>query len=61
MFKITYLPTGHTFLLPAEDAKELREKYPNEYRIIEKNGKKFKDKTKITVPDKTILAKVLEE
>ena len=41
MFKITYLPTGHTFVLPAEEAKELREKYPNEYRIVEKNGKKI--------------------
>lgn len=61
MFKITYLPTGHTFVLPAEEAKELREKYPNEYRIVEKNGKKFKDKAKKIVSDKTLLSKILDE
>ena len=61
MFKITYLPTGHTFLLPEADAKELREKYPNEYRILEKNGKKFRDKVKKITTDKTILSKILDE
>lgn len=61
MFKITYIPTGHTFLLPDADAKELREKYPNEYRIIAKNGKKFKDKGAKVVSEKTFLSKVLDE
>lgn len=44
MYKIKYLITGHEFLLPDETAKELKDKFPNEYKIIEKNGKKFKDK-----------------
>lgn len=44
MYKITYIPTGHIFLLPENDAKDLKEKYPDEYKILEKNGKKFKDK-----------------
>ena len=44
MYKITYLQTGNVFELPDETAKELKEKYPSEYRIIEKNGKKFRDK-----------------
>ena len=44
MYKIKYLITGHTFLLPEKEAKELKEKFPNDYQIIEKNGKKFRDK-----------------
>lgn len=46
MYKIKYLITGHEFLLPDETAKELKEKFPNEYKILEKNGKKFKDTKK---------------
>lgn len=44
MYKIKYLITGHIFLLPEKDAKELKEKYPDEYQIMEKNGKKYRDK-----------------
>ena len=44
MYKIKYIATGHEFLLPDKDAKELKEKFPNEYKIIEINGKKVKDK-----------------
>ena len=43
MYKIKNLITGHEFLLPDETAKELKDKYPNDYKITEKNGKKFKD------------------
>ena len=46
MFKIKYLITGHEFLLPDEIAKDLKEKFPNDYKIIEKNGKKYKDTNK---------------
>ena len=44
MYKIEFISTGHCFILPDETAKELKEKFPNDYRILEKNGKKFKDK-----------------
>ncbi len=44
MYKITYLPTGHIFVIPEEEAKSLKEKYPDEYKILEKNGKKYRDK-----------------
>ena len=44
MYKIKNLITGHEFLLPDETAKELKEKFPNEYKILEINGKKVKDK-----------------
>ena len=47
MYKIKYLVTGHEFLLPDETAKELKEKFPNDYKITEKNGKKFNDKKTI--------------
>lgn len=46
MYKITYLPTGHVFELPDDAAKELKEKFPEDYKILEKNGKKFNDKPK---------------
>lgn len=46
MYKIRYLTTGHEFILPDETARELKEKFPNEYKILEKNGKKFKDTKK---------------
>lgn len=63
MFKITYLPTGHIFELPDEAAKELKEKFPDDYRILEKNGKKFTDRTKKkkVVDSKSIYSKVVEE
>lgn len=62
MFKIKFLPTGHIFVLPENEAKELKEKSPEEYLILEKNGKKFKDKPKRKQIDDTnsILAKVLD-
>ena len=43
MYKIKNLIPGHEFLLPDETAKELKNKFPNDYKITEKNGKKFKD------------------
>lgn len=46
MYKIKYLTTGHEFLLPDETALELKEKFPNDYKITEKNGKKFRDTKK---------------
>ena len=49
MYKIKNLLTGHEFLLPDEAALELKNQYPNDYKIIEKNGKKFKD-TMMTEP-----------
>ena len=47
MYKIKYLVTGHEFLLPDETAKDLKSQFPNDYKILEKNGKKFKDTKKI--------------
>ena len=44
MFKIKYIPTGNIFVLPKKDAELLKEKSPQDYLILEKNGKKFKDK-----------------
>ena len=46
MYKITYIPTGHTFELPDLTAEELKEKFPADYKILEKNGKKYNDKMK---------------
>ena len=44
MYKIEFLPTGHIFELPDITAEELKEKFPADYKILEKNGKKFRDK-----------------
>ncbi len=61
MYKIKYLITGHEFLLPEETAKELKEKFPNDYKIIEKNGKKFNDaEKKKTAKDGSIRDLVLD-
>ena len=46
MYKIKYLVTGHVFLLPENEAKALKEKYPEDYQIVEKNGKKVRDKAR---------------
>ena len=46
MYKIEFIPTGHTFELPDITAEELKEKFPADYKILEKNGKKFRDKVK---------------
>ena len=62
MYKIKYLITGHEFLLPDKDAQELKDKFPNDYKILEKNGKKFKDKkTIIKFKDGSIRELVMEE
>ena len=44
MYKIEFIPTGHIFELPDITAKELKEKFPSDYRILEKNGKKYNDR-----------------
>ena len=31
-------------MLPEKDAKALKEKFPDEYKILEKNGKKYNDR-----------------
>lgn len=63
MYKITYLPTGHIFELPDDAAKELKEKFPDDYKILEKNGKKVREnsrkKTK-KADSKSIYSKVVE-
>ena len=46
MYKIEFIPTGHTFELPDLTAQELKEKFPEDYKILEKNGKKFRDRVK---------------
>lgn len=63
MYKITYLPTGHIFELPDEAAIELKDKFPEDYKILEKNGKKFRDRIKKNkkTDDKSILSKVLDK
>ena len=62
MYKIKYLITGHEFLLPDKEAQELKDKFPNDYKILEKNGKKFKDKkTIIKFKDGSIRELVVEE
>ena len=62
MYKIKFLPTGHIFTLPENEAKKLKEKSHDEYLILEKNGKKFKDKIgkQKTEDTKSILSKVLD-
>jgi len=63
MYKIMYLPTGHVFTLPDDSANELKEKFPDDYKIIEKNGKKYKDKIpkKKAINEKSIYSLVVEE
>ena len=63
MYKIMYIETGHIFTLPEDSAKELKEKFPDEYKILEKNGKKFRDKisTKKEINDKSIYNLVVED
>lgn len=46
MFKIEFVPTGHVFELPDMTAQELKDKFPSDYKILEKNGKKYRDKLK---------------
>lgn len=63
MFKIKYVPTGNVFILPQKDAELLKEKNPEDYLIIEKNGRKFKDKliNKSKIPKESILDKVIDK
>lgn len=62
MYKIKYLITGHVFLLPDETAQELKDKFPNDYKILEKNGKVFKDKkTVIKYKDGSIRELVIDK
>jgi len=62
MYKIKYLITGHEFLLPDETAQELKDKFPNDYKILEKNGKVFKDKkTVVKYKDGSIRHLVLDK
>ena len=64
MYKIEFIPTGHIFVLPDNIAKELKDKFPSDYKILEKNGKKFRDRIKKAEQvqdDKSILSKVLDE
>ena len=44
MYKIEFIPTGHTFELPDITAQELKEKFPEDYKILENNGKKYRDR-----------------
>ena len=63
MYKIKYLQTGHVFVLPEITAKELKEKFPNDYKILEKNGKKYNDRTKMRTTNEdndSIYSKVRE-
>ena len=62
MFKIEYLKTGHIFELPDITAEELKSKFPQDYKILEKNGKKFRDKiNKNLIPETdSIYEKVIE-
>ena len=62
MYKIEFIPTGHTFELPDLTAEELKEKFPEDYKILEKNGKKYKDKLKkrIVVDNGSIFDKVID-
>jgi hypothetical protein len=63
MYKIEFIPTGHTFELPDITAQELKENYPEDYKILEKNGKKFRDKVKKKVikDNSSIYEKVIDK
>ena len=63
MYKIEFIPTGHVFELPDLTANELKEKFPFDYKILEKNGKKFRDrlKKKMHLIDGSIYDKVVEK
>ena len=63
MYKIEFIPTGHIFELPDITADELKQKFPNDYKIIEKNGKKFRDtiKKKKNTKNNSIYEKVIDK
>ena len=62
MYKIRYLPTGNVFELPDNTAKNLKESFPNDYKILAKNGRKYNDKVVCKVNDSkgSIYSKVVE-
>ena len=62
MYKIKFIPTGHIFELPEITARELKKNFPEDYKILEKNGKKFRDvvKKKKLEDAKSIRSKVVE-
>ena len=47
MYKIKFIPTGHVFILPENEAERLKKQNPNEYLILEKNGKKYSGLEKV--------------
>ena len=63
MYKIEFIPTGHIFELPDSTARDLKERFPQDYKILEKNGKKYKDKVKkISLNiENSIYSKVVEK
>ena len=63
MYKIEFVPTGHTFELPDITAEELKEKFPEDYKILEKNGKKYRDRLKkrVLVDNGSIYEKVIDK
>ena len=62
MYKISYVHTGHVFELPDEAAQDLKKQFPEDYKILEKNGKKVRDtvKKKSKTDEKSIYSKVVE-
>ena len=62
MYKIEFIPTGHTFELPDITAQELKTKFPEDYKILEKNGKKYRDRVskKVKVNNGSIYDLVVE-
>lgn len=62
MYKIMYLETKNIFELPDEIAEDLKQKYPSDYKILSKNGKRFSDKilTKNSENKKSIYSKVID-
>jgi hypothetical protein len=59
-----FLKTGYIFELPEIIAKELKTKFPYEYKIVEKNGKKFQDKNlkkNISEDENSIYEKVIDK
>jgi len=62
MYKIKYIPTNHIFELPDITAEDLKQRFPNDYKILEKNGKKYRDKMpkKEVVIEGSIRSKVVE-
>ena len=63
MYKIMYLKTGNVFILPENEANHLKTMFPEDYKILEKNGKKFKDVIKKTKKDEkgSIYSQVVEQ